>query len=144
MFSGLFAFIGRLLLASFFIVSGLQRLAELNGSDRYFAEVGMPANLMFPVALFEVIGGAVIALGIFTRLTSLVFAIFCLIAAAIVQAEAVEAMRISDSLKYVAIAGGFFCLFAYEGKSWSLDSYRARRRAEAVRVPASHPGVGVG
>lgn len=144
MFSGLFAFIGRILLALMFIVSGFRRLFQVDEGDGYIAEIGLPANLLTPVGVFELVGGLMIALGIFTRVTSFLFAAFCLFAALLLQREVSDPMRVAETLKYVAIAGGFLCLLGYEGKSWSFDHYRARRRAEAARQPTIHPGVGAG
>jgi putative oxidoreductase len=144
MFSGLFAFIGRIMLALIFIISGAVKLGDLGGTGEYMASVGLPANLALPAALFELIGGIMIVLGIFTRLTSLVFAAFCLLTALLFHRETADPMQAAAAMKNIAIAGGFLCLFAYEGKSWSLDHYRARRRAEAAREPVVHPGVGAG
>jgi putative oxidoreductase len=97
--------------------------------------------------LFELIGGLMIALGIFTRLMSILFIGVCLLTALLLQREVPDPMRVEETLKHVAINGGFMCLFAYDQKSWSFDSYRARRRAEAIaRVAATsdHPATGAG
>jgi putative oxidoreductase len=144
MFSGLFAVIGRILLALIFIISGAMKLTDVSGTASYMATAGLPTNLALPVALFELIGGIMIVLGIFTRLTALAFAAFCILTALLFHRETADPIQAAMAFKNIAIAGGFLCLFAYEGKSWSLDSYRARRRAEAAREPVVHPGVGAG
>lgn len=144
MFSGLFAFIGRIMLSLIFIISGAVKLADPSATSSALASVGFPTSLAMPAILFELIGGIMIALGVFTRIMSLVFAAFCLLTALLFHSETADAMQAAMAMKNVAIAGGFLCLFAYEGKSWSLDHYRARRRAEADRVPTAHPGVGAG
>jgi putative oxidoreductase len=144
MLSGLFAVIGRIMLALIFIISGGAKLADVSGTGQYMAGAGLPASLALPVALFEVIGGIMIVLGIFTRLTALAFAAFCVLTALLFHRETADPMQAAAAMKNIAIAGGFLCLFAYEGKTWSLDRYRARRRAEAAREPTLHPGVGAG
>jgi putative oxidoreductase len=78
------------------------------------------------------------------RIMSLVFAAFCLLTALLFHSETADAIQAAMTMKNVAIAGGFLCLLVYEGKSWSFDHYRARRRAESERVPTVHPGVGAG
>ena len=144
MFSGLFAVVGRIMLALIFILSGAMKLSDVSGTAAYMTSVGLPASLALPAGLFEVIGGIMIVLGIFTRLTALAFAAFCLLTALLFHRETADPMQAAAALKNIAIAGDFLCLFAYEGKSWSLDSYRARRREEAARQPTVHPGVGAG
>ena len=147
MFSGLFAVIGRIMLALIFIVSGAMKLSDISGTGTYMASVGLPANLALPAALFELVGGIMIALGIFTRLTAFVFAGFCLLTALLFHGETADPMQATAALKNIAIAGGFLCLFAYDQKSWSFDSYRQRRRNEEMARRSStsnHPGTGAG
>ncbi len=147
MLSGLFAFVGRIMLASMFIVTRAYRLGSVDSSNRYMADVGIPANLTLPIGLFELIGGLMIAFGVFTRLMSFLFAAVCLLSAVLVQRELSGAERIPETLQYVAIAGGFLCLFAYDQKSWSFDSYRDRRRRETqarVAATSDHPATGAG
>lgn len=147
MLSGLFATIGRIMLALIFIVSGAMKLTDIDGTGAYIATAGLPANLALPVALTEVLGGLMIVFGVFTRLTALVFAAFCLLTALMFHRETADPLQAAAALKNIAIAGGFLCLFAYDQKSWSFDAYRARRRREAEALRAStsdHPAAGAG
>ena len=147
MLSAPFAFIGRVMLALIFIVSGAMKLSDIGATEINLASVGMPTTLALPAILFELVGGIMIAFGIFTRITALLFAGFCLLTALMFHSETADPVQASAALKNIAIAGGFLCLFAYDQKSWSFDSYRNRRRREAeVRVAqtSDHPGTGAG
>ena len=147
MLSAPFAFIGRVMLALIFILSGAMKLADISTTETYMASVGLPATLALPAILFELVGGIMIALGIFTRITALLFAAFCLLTALMFHSETADPVQASNALKNIAIAGGFLCLFAYDQKSWSFDSYRERRRREAAAHLAhtsDHPGTGAG
>ena len=147
MISGLFAFIGRVLLALVFVISGGMKLTDIPGTGSYMASVNLPSSLALPAALFEIIGGLMIVFGVFTRLTALAFAIFCLLTALLFHRETADPMQAAMAFKNIAIAGGFLCLFAYDQKSWSFDSYRTRKRREAeVRLASTsdHPGTGAG
>lgn len=151
MFSGLFAFVGRIMLALIFIVSGAMKLTDISGTGQYMASVGLPTTLALPAALFELIGGIMIVLGIFTRLTALAFAAFCLLTALLFHRETADPIQAAAAMKNIAIAGGFLCLFAHTQAAWSLDSLRQRRRNEietrrAVERarPTDNAGVGAG
>jgi putative oxidoreductase len=138
MFSKLFAFIGRIMLALIFIISGAVKLADPAATGTALTSVGFPTSLALPAILFELIGGIMIALGVFTRIMSLVFAAFCLLTALLFHSETADSMQAAMAMKNVAIAGGFLCLFAYQGKAWSLDHYRERRRREVIERTISH------
>ncbi len=144
MFSGLFAFLGRLMLALIFVLGGLMKLGDPAGTGQYMATVGLSPALAIPAGLFELIGGLCIALGIFTRLWAFLLAGFCLVTALLFHRNFADPMQATMALKNIAMAGGFLCLFAYNQASWSFDSYRARRKAELERVPAEHPATGAG
>ena len=147
MFSGLFAFVGRIMLALIFIISGAMKLTDISGTGSYMASIGLPSGLALPAALFELVGGMMIVFGIFTRLTALVFAGFCVLTALLFHRETADPIQAAMAFKNVAIAGGFLCLFAYDQKSWSFDSYRERQRREAdarVAGTSEHAATGAG
>ena len=151
MFSGLFAVVGRLMLALIFIVSGAIKLSDPSGTTTALTSVGFPTSLVFPSILFELIGGIMIALGIFTRIMALIFAAFCLLTALLFHSETADPTQAAMAMKNIAIAGGFLCLFAHRQAAWSLDSMRQRRRDETVARnaverarPTDQSGVGAG
>ncbi len=131
MFSGMFALIGRIMLALLFIVSGAMKLSDIPSTSAYMASVNLPTNLALPTALFEIIGGLMLIFGIFTRLTAIIFAAFCLLTALLFHRETADPLQAAAALKNIAIAGGLLCLFAFDQKSYSFDAYRARRKRDA-------------
>ncbi len=128
--SAIAAFVGRILLALIFIVSGASKFTNLAGTDQMIQKVGMPGGLALPTAIFEVVAGLCIVLGIFTRLFSILLAGFCLVAALLFHNNFADPMQAANFMKNVAIAGGFLCLFAQSHMSWSYDAMRERRRAD--------------
>ncbi len=151
MFSGLFAFVGRIMLALIFIFGGAMKLADPASTGQYMATVGLPANLAIPAGIFELVGGVCIALGIFTRIWALLLAGFCLLTALLFHRETAAPIQAAMAFKNIAIAGGFLCLFAHSQAAWSLDSMRQRRRDEIIARkaverarPTDQAGVGAG
>jgi len=130
MLSGLFALIGRIMLALLFIVSGAMKLANISSTAAAMASVNLPASLALPTAVLEIIGGLMIMFGVFTRLSALAFAAFCLLTALLFHRETADPVQAAAALKNIAIAGGLLCLFAFDQKSYSFDAYRARRQRE--------------
>lgn len=128
--SAIAAFVGRILLALIFIVSGANKFANLAATDAMIQKVGFPGGLALPAAIFEVIAGLCIVLGIFTRLFSILLAGFCLLLALLFHNNFTDPMQAANFMKNVAIAGGFLCLFAQSHMAWSYDSMRERRKAD--------------
>lgn len=128
--SSIVAFFGRLMLALMFLVAGVGKFSNLAGTDAMIQKVGMPAGLALPTAIFEVVGGLAIALGVFTRLFSILLAGFCLLTAILYHNNFGDPMQAAMFMKNVAIAGGFLVLFAQSHMVWSYDAMRERRRAD--------------
>lgn len=58
-----------------FIMHGLPKFENTQGTQGFFGSVGLPPELALPIGLLEVIGGIALILGIFTRIASILFAI---------------------------------------------------------------------
>ena len=126
------AFIGRVLLALIFIVSGVNKLVDPGPAQHMLAQVNLPSGLAIVTGLFEVVAGLAIIIGIYTRLTSLLLAAFCLLTIVYFHNHIADPQQATNALKNLAIAGGFLCLFAHNQMRWSYDGLRARRRADLV------------
>ena len=68
-----------------FIMHGLPKLENTQGTQGFFGSVGLPPELALPIGLLEVIGGIALILGIFTRIASILFAIEMVLAILIVK-----------------------------------------------------------
>ena len=130
--SAIVAFIGRVMLAALFVIAGLGKLGALAATDTYIQSAGLPAGLALPAAVFEIAAGLAIALGIFTRFFALLLAGFCLTTALLFHNNFNDQQQITNFLKNVALAGGFLVLFAQRHMTWSYDTMRERRTADAA------------
>jgi putative oxidoreductase len=134
----LLAFVGRLMIALLFLVSGANKLMDLAGTNAMIESVGLPGGLAILVALFEIVAGLMLVFGVVTRATAVLVAGFCLVSAFFFHNNLADPMQSAMLLKNVAIAGGLLCLTALDTARWSYDAMRARRQAEIARLRAEN------
>jgi len=120
--NGLVVLIARFLLAAIFIWSGWGKIADIGGTAAYIATSGLPPTLAWPSAFFELIGGLFILIGLWTRWTALVMAIFCLVTAFLFHTNFAEPMQQINFFKNFAMAGGFLMLFVYPHNHYSIEA----------------------
>jgi len=60
----------RILVGTIFMAHGHPKLIDLAGTQGFFSQVGLPAELAVLIGLLEFIGGLVLILGILTRISS--------------------------------------------------------------------------
>ena len=128
--SALLGFIGRVLIAVLFLISGLGKLADIPGTQAMITAVGLPSWLAVPTGLFEVIAAVALVFGFLTRLVAVLLAAFCLLAALFFHNDLLDPLQAAMALKNIAIAGGLLCLCALDTVRWSYDDMRRRRRLE--------------
>lgn len=128
--SMLAVFIGRLFIAVIFIVSGINKLIHVSDTSAMISAAGLPGGLAIPTGLFELIAGICLALGIATRLVSILLTGFVLATILFFHRELTDPMQAMAAMKNLAIAGGLLCLFGYGQTRWSYDALRQRRRDE--------------
>ena len=58
-----------------FIVAGLPKLENISVNQGFFGSLGLPPELVLPIALLEVIGGVFLIVGVLTRITAAIFVI---------------------------------------------------------------------
>ena len=114
--------VGRSLLASLFVISGLGKLAAYAGTAGYMASVGVPGALLPLVIALEVLGGVAIVAGYRTRLIASLLAAFSIASAVLFHSNLGDQIQQIMFLKNIAIAGGFILLAARGAGGWSVDN----------------------
>ncbi len=136
--STLLAFLGRLMIAPLFLISGANKLMDIAGTDAMIRSVGLPGGLALLTGLFEIVAGLALVFGVATRLFAILLAGFSLVAAFFFHNNFADPLQATMLLKDVAIAGGLLILTALDNVRWSFDAMRARRRAELAEFRAGH------
>lgn len=123
--------IGRIGLALIFLSSGYGKFAHAASTVAYMQAYGMPAAdiLIWPAALLEVAGGAMLVLGWKVRWAALALAVYTVAAALVFHAYwSVPADQVMNQqihfMKNLAIAGGLLLLFAHGSGRYALDKQR--------------------
>ena len=121
------AFVGRLLIAAIFLISGAGKIAAPAGTVAYIASAGLPLpSLAFAgAATVELLGGLALVLGYRTRLVALVLAVFSILAALSFHSALADQNQFIHFFKNVAMAGGLLQVVAFGGGRLSLDARRA-------------------
>jgi len=118
--------VGRVLLATIFVLSGVGKIFAPEATVGYIASAGLP----FPQLAFlgavavEVGGGLLLAVGYKTRLAAIVLAVFSVAAGLIFHSVAGDQNHFIHLLKNFAIAGGLLQVVAFGAGTLSLDALR--------------------
>jgi putative oxidoreductase len=134
------ALIGRILIASIFLVSGISKLTDLPGTVTHMAKMGIPYpdTLAVVAGAAEVLGAIAILTGFLTRVASGGLILFMIPTTLIFHAfwdyEGQERLpQMVNFMKNLAITGGLAVLMAQGAGRFSIDHRirraRARRRA---------------
>lgn len=128
--SSIAAVIGRILLSILFIVSGVTKLITVAATEAMIVGVGLPGGLAIPTGLFELIAGVCLALGVMTRIASLLLAAFTLLAAILFHNRLTDPVQSAMFLKNLAVAGGLLLTFAHSQVWYGRDRLRRVYRDE--------------
>lgn len=121
--------IGRILMATIFIASGLGKIAAPEQTIGYIGAVGLPFptfSYLLAVAL-EVGGGLQLLFGFNTRYTALLLAGFSVVTGLVFHNAIGDQNQLIHLLKNFALAGGLLQVAAFGAGVFSLDNRDAQR-----------------
>jgi putative oxidoreductase len=134
----LLAALGRMVLASLFIWSGIAKLLAPSAIATYMASGGLPASesLAMAVGSFEFLAGLCLGVGFRTRPIAFALAAFTLIASLLFHnywAMAPEQQVVQQLLfsKNLALVGALLFIAALGAGYWGLDTYAGNTLAKA-------------
>jgi len=123
--------VGRLLIASLFLVAGVRKLMGVAGAAGYFTKLGFPAAdvLVWVAIAIELGGGALLVLGWQTRRVAWLLIAFVAIATFMAHRfwqfdPAQYANQLNHFLKNAAIVGGLLYVVVFGAGTVSLDGAR--------------------
>jgi len=132
------ALIGRILLAVIFIVSGIGKIMDPAPAAGMMASVGLPANMALGVGIFELVAGVLLAIGLMTRLVSIVLFVYVGLTILFFHSAFTDPAQQVNALKNLAIMGGMLMVFAYGQMRWSYDHWRARDKLREADIRLAH------
>jgi putative oxidoreductase len=123
--------VGRFLLATIFVMSGLSKIAAPDITQGYIASVGLPFPLLAYWASIAVELGLGLALvvGVQTRAAASGLAIFAVVTALFFHHNFADQNQMIHFLKNFAMAGGLLQVAAFGAGRFSVDAWRAGKLA---------------
>jgi putative oxidoreductase len=125
--NGIVPAIGRLMISTIFILSGLSKIAAPAMTIGYIQSVGLPfpAIALGVAALIEIVGGVTLLLGYKTRIVGGVMFLFTLATALFFHNHLADQNQFIHFFKNIAMAGGLLHVIALGGGRISLDGRRS-------------------
>ena len=114
--------IGRILISALFLLNGIFKISNYDGTIGWMESFGMPGILLIPAIILEIAGPVLIVIGYKTKLAAGLLSLFCIATAFIFHNDFANQMQLTSFLKNIALAGGFLILFINGAKSISLDN----------------------
>ena len=114
--------VGRILISALFLLNGIFKISNYDGTIGWMESFGMPGILLIPAIILEIAGPVLIIIGYKTKLAAGLLSLFCIATAFIFHNDFGNQMQLTSFLKNIALAGGFLILFVNGAKGFSLDN----------------------
>ena len=113
--------LGRIFLSAIFLIEGVSKIFNYEGTTSYMENYGVPTFLYIPAIIIEILFPLLVVIGYQTKLSALILAVFSILLAIIFHTDFDNQMQMISFLKNFAIAGGFIVIFVNGPGAWSID-----------------------
>lgn len=129
-FKDILMLVGRILLGLPFPIFGVMKYINQGSMGSYIESGGLPAETIWLVIPLQVLCGTAVWLGYQTRWAAFLLGGFCVVAASIYHSNLADPGELASFTKDFATAGGYLFLWKFGPGRYSLDAWRANRRAQ--------------
>ena len=116
-----FDLISRIFLSLVFLINSYSKMSNIDGTIGWMEMYGLPGFFIYPAIILELVAPILLIIGYQVRLSSIALGLFCLATALIFLRDFADPMTLTNFLKNVALAGGFFILAINGPKEFSID-----------------------
>ena len=116
-----FDLIARILISILFLLNGIFKINNYEGTVGWMESFGLPGILIFPAIILEIVGPILIIIGYQTRIAAAALSLFCIATAVIFHTDFSAQMQFIAFMKNLALAGGFLFLVVNGAKGYCLD-----------------------
>ena len=116
-----FDLIARISISILFLLNGIFKINNYEGTVGWMESFGLPGILIFPAIILEIVGPILIIIGYQTRIAAAALSLFCISTAIIFHNDFSDQMQLTAFLKNIALAGGFLFLVINGAKGYCLD-----------------------
>ena len=113
--------IGRIFISLIFLIAGVGKIFNYEGTIGYMESFGIPDYLLIPAIIIEILFPLLVIIGYKTKLAAIILALFTISLAIIFHTDFSNQMQLMSFLKNFAIAGGFLIIFARGAGKYSID-----------------------
>ena len=117
----IFDLIARISSSILFLLNGIFKINNYEGTVGWMESFGLPGILIFPAIILEIVGPILIIIGYQTRIAAAALSLFCIATAIIFHNDFSDQMQLTAFLKNIALAGGFLFLVVNGAKGYCLD-----------------------
>ena len=117
----IFDLIARISISILFLLNGIFKINNYEGTVGWMESFGLPGILIFPAIILEIVGPILIIIGYQTRIAAAALSLFCIATALIFHNDFSDQMQLTAFLKNIALAGGFLFLVVNGAKGYCLD-----------------------
>lgn len=132
--ASVFAALGRVLLGSYFLITGAMIVLAPEAAGALFVGAGMAPQGATVAGVFECMAGLCLALGMATRVAAAVLATWTVLAFILFNSWVAPGDHVHEVLMHLGVIGGLLVVASQREARWSLDT--ARYRARALRADA--------
>ena len=112
---------GRVFISLVFLLSGINKIGNYEGSIGWMETFGMPGIFLIPAIILEIVAPILIIIGYKVKIAAALLSVFCIATALIFHTDFSNQMQFVSFMKNISIAGGFLFLVINDTKDFSLE-----------------------
>ena len=113
--------VGRVFISLVFLLSGINKIGNYEGSIGWMESFGMPGIFLIPAIILEIVAPILIIIGYKVKIAAALLSVFCIATALIFHTDFSNQMQFVSFMKNIALAGGFLFLVINDTKNLSLE-----------------------